>query len=105
MDCKQTDIKTTTRRTYAKAGRLVDETEAIFVQPAKLDPQFATCTVSVDKSLTKNLGDYNSFKASVFVSAPCYLDKDEIEGAIKFCELAVDENLSRIFTEEGIKLA
>ncbi len=62
--------------------------------------------VTVDGSLTKNLGDYNSCRVGVTVSLPCLPEVSEVERtygiASKMVEGFMDNELKNILSEEQI---
>lgn len=93
------EIRTVMRSAYSKSGRLVKEDEVIDVKAIQLEGD-TKVTVSVDKAITKNLGNYESFKVSGFISLPCYLDDDDIDRAFAYANAKLDENISKILKEE-----
>jgi hypothetical protein len=49
--------------------------------------------VTVDGSITRNMGDYNSVRVRVSVSLPCYPEDSEIRRAYDHASLMIDELL------------
>ena len=63
------------------------EEDVIAVHKFETEP----ATVSVDYSLTMNLGNYESARISVSVSVPCY--KEEIDEAYEFARAWAEQRL------------
>lgn len=101
MTEKQITIEVT--RTFKESGEIVREDHhSEIVAAPRFNRDAAVCTVSIDKSLTRNLGNYNSLKIGGFISVPCYLAEDEIERAFKFAGDQVDRAIKNAFDEEGL---
>lgn len=87
------DVKLKVRKTYSEKGEILCEEDGdseIIETPAFTGP---TATVSANYGATINLGDYNSAKVDVFVSAPCYIT--EIDNALTFVKKKAQETLMK----------
>lgn len=51
--------------------------------------------ITVGGAVTKNLGDYNSAKVSVYISMPCYPEESEVRRVYGIVSAQVDGFLSR----------
>ena len=63
--------------------------ETISVQKFETDPAY----VRVNAGVTKNLGDYESLRVDVSISAPCY--KEEVEDVIPIVGDIVSDHLDK----------
>jgi len=97
---KKKEIRVTVNSVFKK-GQLVKKDEtATELEAVVLDKELPLVTVSLDKAVTYNLGNYQSAKFSGFISVPCYLSEEDIDAAFEFCERKLDENMTRIINEE-----
>ena len=91
------------RSIFSLNGQIVRESDdSSEIELPRMDPAAPICTVSIDKSVTKNLGNYNSFKVSAFCSTPCYLDDGQIAAAQTFASTQVDNHIKMVMAEEGL---
>ena len=82
-----------------KEGKLVtsESSEVEKVAVVRLDPEVAYTTISTDRKLVVNTGNYTSVTFSVFMSVPCPMDVtgEQQEEAYKyvanFCENRIAE--------------
>ena len=91
---------------YSKSGKVITETDITeALDLPRFDQEAPICTVSIDKSLTKNLGNYSSFKVGAFVSVPTYLEESQIAAAFDFARNQVDNAIKTVLEDEGLASA
>lgn len=97
---KQKESKMFTRSIYKQGRMILKDEESEEIEVVRFEDDAATCTVSVDKAITKNLGNYNSLKISGFISVPCYLNDEEIDRAFEYAAKKLDDRVGEIYREE-----
>jgi hypothetical protein len=80
------------RRAFYQGKQLLSEEfdDEVIAVPAFKGP---TGHVTVDGSVTRNLGDYNSVRVRVAVSLPCYPEDTEVRRAYQHATTLIDELL------------
>lgn len=97
---KEHQSKVVVYRRFNNKGQLVTEQDEREAFETTLFPDAApVCTVSAERKLTKNLGDYNSAQVGVFVSVPCILDAEELANALAFAGQFAESHLERNLSE------
>lgn len=97
---KQAEAKIIVNSSFSQSGKLLEEGEQRDQIEITLFPDGApVVSISVDKSLTKNLGNYSSAKVSAFCSVPCYLNEEEMGRAAKFANAWCDKLMESTLTE------
>lgn len=81
-------------------GKIVMETdETVEKIQLPLMEGLPMATVSADRSVTKGMPGYNSLKVGAFVSVSCYLEEQEIQNAISYCEKTAEARLEKACDE------
>lgn len=94
------EIKYFVNKLFKKSGKLIkEENDMAVVATVRIDPEGAYTTISTDRKMTHNLGNYNSCSFSVFMSVPCPLDEDQIEGAYKYVTEFTEKKMEEIMKE------
>lgn len=88
-----------TKSIYSSGRIIKRDEESKVIEVIRMDDA-PTVTVSVDKSITKNLGNFNSLKVSAFVSVPCYLNDDEIDRAFQYAGKRATSAAAFLLNEE-----
>lgn len=96
---KEIESHIITRSIYSCGRILKKDDESRTIEVIRMDDA-PICTISVDKSVTKNLGNFNSLKVSAFISVPCYLNDDEIDRAFKYAGKRATEAAEQLMNEE-----
>jgi hypothetical protein len=82
-------------RVFSSSGTIIQDVETVEKISLPNMEGVPTATVSADRAVTKNLGNYNSLKIGCFVSVPCYLDPQEMENAMKFCAATAEARMEK----------
>jgi hypothetical protein len=87
------------QRQYREYGKDVGppeyDNEVVVVEGFHVEP----AEVALEKSMTLNLGNYESARMSVSIRVPCY--REEAEGAYEFAKTFVEERLGK--ERDGIR--
>lgn len=98
---KEVESKVRVNKIFKKSGQLVTEEnseDVVFV--SRLPENAAYVTICTDKKKTKNLGNYESCSASVFLSVPCPLDEEQMNLAFEFIDKYTTEKLKEVLGEK-----
>lgn len=98
---KEVESKVRVNKIFKKSGKLVTEDnseEVVFV--VKIPENAAYVTLCTDKKKTKNLGNYESCSASVFLSVPCPLDEGQMDLAFEFIDNYTTKKLKEVLGEK-----
>ena len=92
-------IKKTVSSVYSKSGKIVSEKDSQEFETIELDTENPV-RVELVKSVTKNLGNYESLRVQGSISLPCYLDEDSAKNEFAAANNILDETISTIVNEE-----
>lgn len=80
----------------APDGSIDQHTEQV---PVKVHPVKAQAVVGVSAAITRNLGNYESYKVSVSLSVPCEAEAEDIDGTYDSVKEWVDDKLNALNEE------
>ena len=92
-------IKKTVSSVYSTSGKIVSEKDSQEFETIELDTENPV-RVELVKSVTKNLGNYESLRVQGSISLPCYLDEESTKNAFAVANNILDETISTIVNEE-----
>lgn len=96
---KEIESHIITRSIYSSGRVVKKDEESHEIEVIRMDDA-PTVTISVDKSVTKNLGNFNSLKVSAFISVPCYLNDEEIDRAFEYAGKRATQAAEELLNEE-----
>lgn len=96
---KEVESHIITRSIFSK-GKLLKKDEEIHEIEVIRMSDAPTAVISVDKSITKNLGNFNSLKVSAFISVPCYLNDEEIDAAFEYAGNRATQAAEKLLNDE-----